>query len=181
MRSCWTSVRSCWLLARSCWRSARSRTSLSWFAISSTVRVRSASCPATLAMSCSAVTLSYPILWGETRRGDQAAPPPLLWLGRLLLDQLLRDVQCPFERLPRRLCRFGCHGLPVPSHWIRSIIAICACSACRALQSLRTPTRASALLATRRRGMSQPVAVVDAESESVARFDATEPTTRGSS
>ena len=28
-------------------------------------------------------------------------------------DQLLRDVQCPFERLSRRLCRFGCHCLPV--------------------------------------------------------------------
>lgn len=82
MRSCWTSVRSCWLLARSCWRSARSRTSLSWLAISCTVRVRSASCPATLAMSCSAVTPSYPILWGETRRGGLvAAPPPLLLLG----------------------------------------------------------------------------------------------------
>ena len=55
MRSCWTSERSCWLLARSCWLSARSRSAVSWRSISATVRVRSASCPATLAMSSLAV------------------------------------------------------------------------------------------------------------------------------
>src|SRR5439155_13376661 len=98
MRSCWTSVRSCWLLARSCWRSARSRTSLSWLASSSTVRVRSASCPATLAMSCSAVTPSYPILRGETRRGGQAAPPPLLRRGRLRSAAHGRGRRVPLDR-----------------------------------------------------------------------------------
>ena len=56
MRSCWISVRSCWVSARSCWLSARSVTAASWLAISSTVRVSSASWPATVAMSSRAVT-----------------------------------------------------------------------------------------------------------------------------
>ena len=56
MRSCWISVRSCWVSARCCWLSARSLTAASWLAISSTVRVSSASWPATVAMSSRAVT-----------------------------------------------------------------------------------------------------------------------------
>jgi hypothetical protein len=56
MRSCCISVRSCWASARSCWLSARWLTAASWRAISSTVRVSSASWPATAAMSSLAVT-----------------------------------------------------------------------------------------------------------------------------
>jgi hypothetical protein len=55
MRSCCVSVRSFWLSVRSCWLSARSLSTSSCFAIPSTVRVRSASWPATLAMSSRAV------------------------------------------------------------------------------------------------------------------------------
>ncbi len=56
MRSCCASARACWLSARRCWLSACSLIALSWLSIPATVRVRSATCAATLAMSSSAVT-----------------------------------------------------------------------------------------------------------------------------
>ena len=49
------SMRSCWISERSCWLTAPSRISSSWLPISCTVRVRSASWPATVAMSSLAV------------------------------------------------------------------------------------------------------------------------------
>jgi hypothetical protein len=53
MRSCWVSVRSCWVSACFCCLSARSIRALSWWLPSpSTVRVRWATCPATVAKSC---------------------------------------------------------------------------------------------------------------------------------
>jgi hypothetical protein len=55
IRSCWTSVRSCCELERVCWASARWLSAVRWRFISFTVRVSSASWPATLAMSSSAV------------------------------------------------------------------------------------------------------------------------------
>jgi hypothetical protein len=51
------SMRSCWVSARSCWLSARVRRAFSWAAMPSTARVRSASWPATIAVSSSAVTV----------------------------------------------------------------------------------------------------------------------------
>jgi len=56
MRSCCASARAAWLSARRCALSARSLISLSRLSIPATVRVRPASCAATLAMSSSAVT-----------------------------------------------------------------------------------------------------------------------------
>ena len=56
MRSCCASARACWSSARLCWLSVCSPIALSCLSITATVRVRSASCPATLAMSSSAVT-----------------------------------------------------------------------------------------------------------------------------
>jgi hypothetical protein len=61
-RFCWLSTRSCWLSARACWRSARSVIACRSFAIASTVRVSSASCSATLAMSSSVVTFRPSVL-----------------------------------------------------------------------------------------------------------------------
>lgn len=61
-RFCWLSTRSCWLSARACWRSARSVIALRSRAISSTVRVSSASCSATLAMSSRVVTFRGSLL-----------------------------------------------------------------------------------------------------------------------
>ena len=61
-RFCWLSTRSCWLSARACWRSARSVIALRSFAISSTVRVSSANCSATLAMSSRVVTFRGSLL-----------------------------------------------------------------------------------------------------------------------
>ena len=74
-RFCWLSTRSCWLSARACWRSARSVIALRSFAISSTVRVSSASCSATLAMSSRVVTFCRSLLgaFGRSALGlDQA-------------------------------------------------------------------------------------------------------------
>ena len=56
MRSCCVSVRACWASARSFALSARSLTACSCLAMTSTVRVSSAKCSATLAMSSSTVT-----------------------------------------------------------------------------------------------------------------------------
>ena len=56
IRSCCASERSCWRSARFCSLSARSLLSLSRSSIAATVRVRSATCAAMLAMSSSEVT-----------------------------------------------------------------------------------------------------------------------------
>jgi hypothetical protein len=69
-RFCWVSTRSCWLSARVCWRSARSVIALRPSAIVSTVRVSSANCSATLAMSSWVVTFCRSLRGEAMRRAD---------------------------------------------------------------------------------------------------------------
>ena len=76
MRSCCASERSCWRSARCCWLSARSLLALSRSSIAATVRVRSATCAAMLAMSSSDVTPCRSL-----RREPRVSARPLAWEG----------------------------------------------------------------------------------------------------